>query len=108
MSIKMHHFLRVMLNAIFLIGGMVILAIMLFTDRAIIGFLICLICFVMSGFSGHVFTKKVPAACPQCRGRSYGKKSSEDKLYFECIKCGHIEKTGWSDSDLTSDLSADD
>jgi hypothetical protein len=55
-----------------------------------------------------MFTKKVPAACPQSRGKSYGKKSSEDKLYFECTKCGHIEKTGWSDSDLASDLSADD
>jgi len=103
LSIKMHHFLRIVLSSIFFIIGMIVFAVLMFNDMAIVGFIIGIIGFITSGYLGHKFTHSVPAACPQCNGNAYGKKSPEGRFYFECSECGHIQKTGFVDSNETTE-----
>lgn len=42
------------------------------------------------------FMKLVPASCPDCGGKAYLRRSKEKKFYYECAKCGILEKVDCS------------
>ena len=103
MSIKMHHFLSIALSSIIMLTSFAIFAVLLMTERYIVGFIIGIVGLITSAYLGHKFTFSVPAACPKCKGKAFGKKSSEERLYFECTECGHIQMTGFQYSDETTE-----
>ena len=99
MSIGMHHVVRIAVPAILLITGIVLFVVMSFKKKTVIGVGILLITFFLYGYGGHKLTYSVPVKCPKCSGKAYAKQSPKGSLYYECTECGHVEKTGWVESD---------
>ena len=99
MSIGVHQFVRIAVPAVFLITVMVLSVVMMFKKKTVLGIAMLVIGFIGYGYGGYKLTYSVPVRCPKCSGKAYAKKSPKGDLYYECTECGHIEKTGWSQSD---------
>ena len=95
MSIGMHRFLDILLSSGPAILGMV--AFLLLLDRMALGMGIMVGGFFAGGVAAHLFSKFVPARCPECAGPAYEFISSERRLCFQCRECGHIHQTGFSE-----------
>lgn len=99
MSIGLHHLLRILIQAGLFIAGMA--ALLLLIDHPLLGVGLMTAGFFAGGLASHWFTRYVPVPCPRCQGKAYAMTTPEGRLVFKCRRCGYVQETGFSESDLS-------
>ena len=90
MSPWRHIFIAALIPTVVLLGGSIIFFI---AGRPLLSILIPVPVAVIFLF---VFMKLVPAKCTACGGKAFLKRSREKRFYYECVKCGILEKADCS------------